>query len=96
VAYRFRAELWRYEGDAAWHFVTLPSGVSDDISDRPDTARRGFGSVRVNATIGSTTWATSIFPDSKAGTFLLPVKTQVRDAESIDDGDVVDVTLDLA
>ena len=43
-------------------------------------ARRGFGSVRVRATIGSSTWTTSIFPASQAG-YVLPVKRPVRVAE---------------
>jgi len=48
-----------------------------------------FGSVRVAVTIGTTSWRTSIFPDSKTGTYLLPVKKEVRDAEKLQTGDDV-------
>lgn len=54
---------------------------------------RGFGSVRVEATVGGTTWRTSVFPDSRGGSYVLPVKRAVREAEDLDDGDQVTVTL---
>jgi hypothetical protein len=90
--YRFEAQLWLWDGDAAWHFVTVPEDVSDEIEDQAG-ARRGFGSVPVQVQIGSSTWATSVFPDSKRGAFLLPVKKQVRTREGLEVGDVVAVEL---
>jgi Domain of unknown function (DUF1905) len=48
----------------------------------------------VRATIGNSTWTTSIFPASQAG-YVLPVKRQVRAAEALDAGDVATVTLEL-
>jgi hypothetical protein len=92
--FTFTAELWRWSGDAAWRFVTVPPDVADEIrmvSGPP----RGFGSVRVEVTVGSTTWRTSVFPDSSAGTYLLPMKKAVRVAEDLEDGDEVAVTLRL-
>ena len=38
----------------AWHFVTLPPELADDVREVGAGARAGFGSVRVTATIGST------------------------------------------
>lgn len=46
-------------------------------------------------TVGGTTWRTSLFPDTKRATYLLPVKRAVRAAERIDVGDLVDVRLRL-
>jgi hypothetical protein len=71
---RVAAPLWRYPGEDGWHFVFLPSGISADISDITAGTGRGFGSVCVAVTVGITSWRTSVFPDSKAGTYLLPVK----------------------
>ena len=51
--------------------------------------RVGFGSVRVAVTVGTTSWRTSIFPDSKTRTYLLPVKKEVRDAEKLETVDNV-------
>ena len=92
--YRFVTELWLWEGDAAWHFVTLPADVSDDVRDRSG-ARRGFGSVRVQVTVGATTWRTSVFPDTRRGAYLLPVKKEVRTREGLELGDRVAVRLEL-
>ncbi len=95
MAYRFRAVLWMHTGEAAWHFVTLPPDVADEIADLTATTRAGFGSVRVTATIGATTWNTSIFPDKAAGSYVLPVKKQVRSLEGLHDGDPVEVTVEI-
>lgn len=51
--------------------------------------------MRVEARIGKTAWKTSMFPDSRSGTFLLPLKAQVRRAEGIGEGDTVLFTLDI-
>jgi len=93
----FDAELWIWDvrRDDSWTFVSLPADASEEIRGRADGARRGFGSVRVRATIGATTWTTSIFPDKGRDTFVLPVKRGVRDAESLDAGDVTRVTIEL-
>jgi hypothetical protein len=93
---RFGAELWRYPGEAAWYFVTVPVAFSEAIRERSATGRAGFGSVKVQASISSSTWSTSVFPDAASGCFVLPVKKAIRRAERIDDGDVVTVTLRLA
>lgn len=87
--------MWLHHGDAAWHFVTLPTDVADEIDEVMGPATRGFGSVRVRVRIGDTAWATSVFPDTKAASYVLPVKKPVRVAEGIGAGDVVEVHLDL-
>ena len=55
--------------------------------------RRGWGSVRVLVTLGSSTWNTSIFPDKRSGTYILPLKASVRRTEGVFDGDVVTFTI---
>lgn len=81
--FRFEAQLWLYGGDAAWHFVTVPTDISDEIEATTTGAPRGFGSVRVRVTVGATSWATSVFPDSKRGAYVLPVKAEVRGREGL-------------
>jgi hypothetical protein len=92
----FDAELWLWDARRAdtWVFVSLPASQSEEIRDLAGGLRRGFGSVRVRVTIGSSTWRTSIFPDSQAG-YVLPVKRPVRVAEALDVGDVATVTVEL-
>jgi hypothetical protein len=92
----FDAELWLWDARRTenWAFVSLPAGESEEIRDLAGGLRRGFGSVRVRVTIGSSTWTTSIFPDRQAG-YVLPVKRPVRVAEALDVGDTATVTLEL-
>ena len=85
--FEFAAPLWLYPGADGWHFVSLPPEISADITDIAAGIRRGFGSVRVAVTVGATSWQTSIFPDSKSGTYMLPVKRAVRAAEHLEAGD---------
>lgn len=95
MSYRFTAPLWEHHGEGSWHFVTLPHDVTDEIDEVTEGHQRGFGSVRVEVTVGDTTWRTSIFPDTKAASFVLPVRKAVRTAEGLEDGDDVAVTLEL-
>ncbi len=90
--FEFTATLWRWP-NGNWFFVTLPFEVADEIDDHASAARVGFGSVRVEVTVGRSTWQTSVFPDKRAESFLLPVKAAIRRAERIDDGDEVAISL---
>lgn len=86
--YLFDAELWQWTSDgapASWHFVSMPEDASMDLRMEAGPPR-GFGSVRVEATIGTTTWLTSVFPQKESGCFVLPVKKAVRVAEGLDQG----------
>lgn len=91
--FEFAAPLWLYPGEAGWHFVSVPAEISADITEITAGIRHGFGSVRVAVTIGATSWQTSVFPDSKTGTYLLPVKKAVRTAEDLEAGADVQVQL---
>jgi hypothetical protein len=33
MRFRFRAKLWLHTGSAAWHFVTVPAEIADEITD---------------------------------------------------------------
>lgn len=87
--------LWRGGGKASWYFLRIEGTAAAEIALASLDAPRGFGSVRVTATLGSTRWQTSVFRDSRGGGYLLPLKAQVRQAESIEDGDMISVTLEL-
>jgi hypothetical protein len=92
-AFAFEAELWEWDGDAAWHFFSVPEDVTDEIDERWGDSGRGFGAVKVEVTVGATTWRTSVFPDTKRGCYLLPVKKVVRTAEDLVDGSRAQVHL---
>ena len=92
-AFSFTATVWEHEGTGSWHFVSLPDDEADDIEQMFGGNARGFGSLRVDVTIGTTSWQTSIFPDAKRRTYVLPVKKSVRSAEGLIAGSAAVVSL---
>lgn len=89
---RFKGALWEYQGEAPWVFVTLPVEDADEILDKvPEPG--GFGSVKVDVSIGESRWQTSVFPDKASGSFVLPVKKAIRDREVLSPGDSADIEL---
>ena|SRR5690242_5788699 len=90
--FSFSSELWRWEAQttSSWYFVSLPVDVSEDLRMEAGPPR-GFGSIRVEAVIGSSVWKTSVFPSD--GAFVLPVKKPVRVKEEIEEGDVIEVSV---
>lgn len=93
ATYTVTGEVWLWSGQAAWHFLTLPEEVADEIHAR--FAHGAFGMVPVRATIGATTWETKLFGDTKRDSYLLPLKAAVRRREGVEEGDTVTVRLDL-
>jgi len=90
--YTTESELWKWQGEnACWHFLTINKKLAEEIKMRTEPGLRGFGSVKVEVTIGNTIWKTSIFP-TKEGEFILPVKAAVRKSENLNEGDIVKFT----
>ncbi len=97
-AHTITAPLWIWTTDkapASWHFLTLDGKVAEAIHALALMRRlegerkRGWGSMKVRATVGETSWETSIFPAKEMGGWLLPVKAAVRKAEGLVAGDLV-------
>ena len=95
IRYRFSSTPWRYAGQSAWVFVTLPGKLSREIRKifRPDEA--GWGRLSVIANIRNTEWKTAIWFDTKANAYLLPLKASIRAKEDIRTGERIAVTLIL-
>lgn len=95
--------LWRWQSattPAAWFFLTIAGDEADGIrfaaiGGQWLDGRKGFGSARVEVTIGDTSWKTSVFPHRESGGWILPVKAAVRKAEGLAEGDEVTVTVSL-
>lgn len=97
VSFKGKCWLWQSE-KAAWHFITLPEANSEEIkffNEGQSLKKRGWGTVRVKATIGETTWETSIFPHKDSKAYILPIKAAVRKAEQIAVGNEVHLHLDI-
>jgi len=93
--FNFSAEVWEHIGPSSWFFVSLPEDVADDIDERFGHNAAGFGSVRVEVIVGASCWRTSVFPDNKRATYVLPMKRAIRAAEGLHDGSLVDVSLSV-
>jgi len=89
----FSGAIWFWRGPAPWYFVTVPEPQCDDLRAIARTVTYGWGMIPVVAHIGKSTWTTSLFP--KDGRYILPIKTSVRKAEGLDEGDTVHVRLDV-
>lgn len=94
MRFEFTAPLWEWSAQANWFFVTVPDEASADIREIPRMPR-GFGAVKVAVRVGGSRWSTSIFPDSKQGAYVLPVKKSVRTAEGLEEGEPVSVELEI-
>ena len=89
-------KVFLYPGESAnWHFVPVTKSVGVEIKALFGKSVRGFGSRKVEVTIGQTTWQTSIFPDSYSGSYILPLKAAVRKQEGIEAGDRVTFTINV-
>ncbi len=95
VIFKFKSKLWVYAGPSAWHFLSVPKKLSGELKNRYNDRTRGFGSLPVKIKIGDTQWRTSIFPDSKTSTYLLPVKLAVRKKENIFEGSMVSCEISI-
>jgi hypothetical protein len=93
--YTFKAKIWVYEGPSPWHFVSLPSAESEEITREYKFIKRGWGSLPIKATIGGTSWETSIFPDRKRDAYLLPLKKEVRQKAGLVVEQEVTITIEI-
>ncbi len=91
VEFDFSGTVIPWRGPAPYYFIALPEWVAEQIAAVARAVSYGWGVIPVEASIGRTTWTTSLFP--RDGGYLLPVKTAVRVAEQITVDQVAEVTL---
>lgn len=94
--------LVRWRGDrGTYHLVILTGEQAEQIAMHARLHRleygrqRGFGSVKVIARIGDTTWKSSVFPQEKSTEWVLLVSKKVMRAEDLAEGDPVELNLQL-
>ena len=93
--FTFTAQVWLWKGDSSWHFISLPEDAADEIEDLTHGMTGGFGSVPVEVQAQDVVWHTSLFPDRKSGTYLLPLKKQVRQKLGCEAGSSLTLTVRL-
>ena len=88
-AYELKSRVVVYLGMGGWRFLVIPKKQGGEIRKKFAGQAKGWGSIPVSVSIGNTTWNTSIFPDKKSGSYLLPLKAKVRVAEKITDDSII-------
>jgi hypothetical protein len=94
VDLEFSAELWEWRGPAPYYWLTVPDDGCSYVAAEAAGASYGWGAVPVRVRIGATEWETSLLP--KNGGYVLPVKSTVRLAECVSQGDMVMVAMSVA
>lgn len=94
MRYEATGAVWAVDG-GGWCFLTLPHDLTPGLRIVRGRKARAWGSMRVEVTLGPVTWRTSVFPDSKQGAFLLPLKAEVRRRAGVAVGDTVTVSFEV-
>ncbi|MEU9128883.1 DUF1905 domain-containing protein [Kitasatospora sp. NPDC048540] len=87
----FTGRVFEWRGPSPYYFVAVPQEQSAEIREVASMASYGWGVIPVDARIGGTAFATSLFP--KDGGYLLPVKNAVRKPLGLATDDEVSVQL---
>jgi hypothetical protein len=89
----FTGIIWFWRGPAPWYFVTVPEEQCLDLKVASKLVTYGWGMIPVQARIGETNWKTSLFP--KDNLYLVPIRTDVRKAEHLQEGQVITLILEV-
>ena len=86
----FDGEVIEWRGPAPYLFVVMPESDSAELKEEARSLIY-WGQVPVRVVIGDAEFSTALFP--RDGRYLIPLKAAVRQAEDINEGDVVRVVL---
>jgi hypothetical protein len=89
----FSGEIWHWRGPAPFHFVTVPEEECRELKAISALVTYGWGMIPVTARINATEWKTSLFP--KDGTYVVPLKDSVRNANGLETGDCVTLQVEI-
>lgn len=98
-----RGKVWLWTGmskdgtpaKGSWFFLTIDGDTATAVRAAAAGRSGGWGSVKIVATLGGSTWSTSLFPSKERGGYLLPLKASVRKKERVEEGDVIEVMVKL-
>lgn len=82
-SYRVSGIIELFPQKGGWHFVTVPGSVVEDLSWLAERSLIG-----ITATIGSTTWDTSLMPTGD-GSHFIPLNAKVRRDNDLEEGEQV-------
>lgn len=82
-AFEFSGPLELFPQQGGWHYVRAPKKISEPLLPFADR-----GLIAIEATIGDSTWPTSLLPMGD-GTHFIAVPAKVRNKEKLELGDTV-------
>lgn len=91
--FNFTTELWEWRGPAPFYFLSLPIELADEIKAAASVLSYGWGMIPVVANIQGREFKTSMF--SKNGTYVLPIKNEVRLPLKLAVDDLLEVSIKL-
>lgn len=92
--FTFKNKVWKDPVSSGWFFVDIDNIVSRKIKELPDKNVSKLGLVKAVATIGNTSWKTTLFP-TKQGNYVISVIKTVRKKEKIEDRDIMEVKIEI-
>jgi hypothetical protein len=87
----FQAAIIYWRGPAPFFYAPLPPDDAEEVRQIAKFVTYGWGVIPVEATVNDVTFTTSLFP--KDGTYLLPLKDDVRKRCGITADDVISVEM---
>lgn len=93
IRYQFSAKLWQHNSEGGWYFVTIPQNYSKEIRSHFQSHEEGWGRMKAAAIIKNVDWNTSIWFDTKAQSYILPVKAEIRKKLTLKEDDVLTVSI---
>ncbi|WPR70238.1 DUF1905 domain-containing protein [Flavobacterium sp. NG2] len=84
IKYEFSEKPWQHSSPGGWYFVSLPKEMAKEIRCSLKLEEEGWGRLKAIAKVGKTEWKTAIWFDTKANTYLLPLKAEIRKKENIE------------
>ncbi len=91
MIFEFDGPIWYWRGPAPWYFVTVPEEQCEDLKEMLSMVTYGWGMIPAKVRIGETEWMTSLFSQGWPSSY--PLRTDVRRAEGLEEGDRVRLRL---
>ncbi|MEL0456642.1 DUF1905 domain-containing protein [Flavobacteriaceae bacterium SZ-1-7] len=93
IKYQYATKMWKHNSPGGWYFVSLPKTLSKEIRHNLKWQEEGWGRMKAFAQIGELTWETAIWFDTKMGTYILPIKSEIRKKTDIKINQKIDMNI---
>lgn len=93
IKYEFLSKIWRHGGQGGWHFVSMPNKMSAEIRKSLKWQEEGWGRMKCFAQIRESSWETAIWFDTCKNTYILPIKSAIRQKCSVNEGSSINIAI---